>query len=167
MLCHKDFGPCMKPMRARTLDMSTTCRWCTRGHDVDANGGFMMVTAAICIGATSPTITGGRRTCAARYRFAALLGDDGIAGADQAGCGRASRARSGLRSGDEAADRMLAHLCGAPMPLVFRCRIGHHHCGRDFSPSPCSAPGTGGDRLPCARRHVDGVAERVQWEGMS
>lgn len=127
----------------------------------------MMVTAAICIGATSPAITVGRRTCAARCRFAALLGEHGIAGADQAGCGRTSRTRSGLRGGDAAADRMLAHLCGAPVLLVFRCRIGHHHGGRDFSPLPCPAPGTGGDRVPSGRRHVDGVAERVQWEGMS
>ena len=44
----------------------------------------MIFTADAWIAATSPAITGGLRTCTARYRFAPMLAAGGIAGLDQA-----------------------------------------------------------------------------------
>lgn len=209
----------------------------------------MIFTADAWIAATSPAITGGLRTCTARYRFAPMLAAGGIAGLDQAkrfartavpqavalmvpdlgtnsmraagvldaalcnlaveaarprvqvvamaaisrrpyrghqggrpwgrnvGCkasgrpsaarARASQTRWGLRRGHDTTDRMLPHLCAAAVLLVFGCRIGHDHGGRESSPVPCSAPGTGGDCRPGGCQQVNGAAERVEWEGMS
>lgn len=79
--------------------------------------------------------------------------------------GGASRLRWGLRRGDDTADRMLPHPWGAAVLLLFGCRIGHRHGGRDFPSASCSAPGTGDNRLPTGETR-GGVAERAQWEGM-